>query len=755
MVATRSQTRKQNREQRRQKEAEELHELIKKNKVNEAVAMVDKYDLINDGDFVDALLYRVLSGRDLDSLSKLMNNVDESVLQASTDRIALDAAAKNDADVIEFLLIATGDETVQKVVNTAIRNNSLKTVDVVLLSGYNQQSRFTIKLELGLHAGLEMTTKLIEYVLRYPGFKDAPLSDGFPETIFDNVVLPALESGYPVSVLRLLDELIRGLPKGNLDLLISAGLGDNAEVIDAVVNNFGPWSESDMGSVLCGSIKTHSLEMIKYIIKNRPDVSTIKRYGEYTDACLPLIGAVHSGAEILKIVLSSESSDTSFDGFFPFYAMLDSNAGAESFRLLLSRTPITDEFKNSGIFGKILSVNRGDDRLEMLRLMVEVGAAITDDGDIVQIIKILEDSEDVDLLKLFMGLPSINFTSEPLNGIALDVAARAGDLGLLNDILALNRVDGQQALLPEYIADSIKIAIDKKHQNVFQLVKTLLEYGGRAGFFEAGISVLGIDSENPRILKLLLRYDLDFALDHAVLRTAIAKGSVLAARIILNATDQDNFTGSDIVQLAVRSRSDDMLDLVLRDGRADPGEGNNIALTLASELGLDEQVRMLLDDPRVDPTANSNSAILAASHSGFTNIIDRLLRDIRVDPTDDDNHAIMTAYFMERDDALDMLIKNYKVFDSLASDVQAIPEEIVDAFHRENRNRTRYMNLADYVSIGIRDAVYHDSEGNELADVTRLPVDLVKYIMWLAYGTEIAGTHTTERQFQQRYQLEY
>jgi ribosomal protein S26 len=75
-----------------------------------------------------------------------------------------------------------------------------------------------------------------------------------------------------------------------------------------------------------------------------------------------------------------------------------------------------------------------------------------------------------------------------------------------------------------------------------------------------------------------------------------------------------------------------VVNILLRDGRADPSIFDNFCIQMAAQQGHYEVVRELIHDNRVDPTAFDNYAIKFAHKNGYHRIVKLLLNHPRVNP---------------------------------------------------------------------------------------------------------------------------
>jgi hypothetical protein len=108
--------------------------------------------------------------------------------------------------------------------------------------------------------------------------------------------------------------------------------------------------------------------------------------------------------------------------------------------------------------------------------------------------------------------------------------------------------------------------------------------------------------------------------------------------------------------LASEVGHEDIVALLLQDGRADPTALENFAIRRASEFGHEKVVSLLLQDGRSNPAACDNYALRYASYRGHTKIVEILLQDGRVEATE---FAIVHAI---TDEIREMLIRyKYRV----------------------------------------------------------------------------------------------
>lgn len=116
---------------------------------------------------------------------------------------------------------------------------------------------------------------------------------------------------------------------------------------------------------------------------------------------------------------------------------------------------------------------------------------------------------------------------------------------------------------------------------------------------------------------------------------------VIFAELLLK--DDSFYRHNDVLRMACEKGHASVVELLLKDGRADPAAQDNYDIRSASHNGYAAVVGLLLDDERVDPAAQNNQAIILASKNGHATVVELLLKDGRADPTAHDNNAIRLA----------------------------------------------------------------------------------------------------------------
>lgn len=122
--------------------------------------------------------------------------------------------------------------------------------------------------------------------------------------------------------------------------------------------------------------------------------------------------------------------------------------------------------------------------------------------------------------------------------------------------------------------------------------------------------------------------------------------------------------------------------LFLQDGRLDPGEEEDdddegfeeypTAFQSAAAFGHADIVNALLQDGRADPSANNGAALFFASQKGHVNVMDALLADARVSPVQAGySSSLDEAIFGGKTNVLSRLLQDQRVIDVIQN-VQGI-----------------------------------------------------------------------------------
>ncbi|KAI8892338.1 hypothetical protein BC833DRAFT_625931 [Globomyces pollinis-pini] len=115
------------------------------------------------------------------------------------------------------------------------------------------------------------------------------------------------------------------------------------------------------------------------------------------------------------------------------------------------------------------------------------------------------------------------------------------------------------------------------------------------------------------------------------------------------------------LEYAIDNFQDDIVRILLEDGRLDPSEDNNSAIKFAARYGYAEILKILLKDKRVDPAVERNYAIRYASECGRTDIVKLLLNDERVDPFVDDRYAIRKSFLHGHTEIVRLLLHDKRI----------------------------------------------------------------------------------------------
>jgi len=122
----------------------------------------------------------------------------------------------------------------------------------------------------------------------------------------------------------------------------------------------------------------------------------------------------------------------------------------------------------------------------------------------------------------------------------------------------------------------------------------------------------------------------------------------------------------DAIQIASEMGNILMVNLLLKDGRVNPGANKNYAIRWASEKGHYEIVKILLGHPKVDPSDRQNCAIQWAAEKGHVEVVQVLIKNYK--PTSLFLYyycvGFMIACEKNRANIVD-LIMNHPIFDTM------------------------------------------------------------------------------------------
>ena len=164
-------------------------------------------------------------------------------------------------------------------------------------------------------------------------------------------------------------------------------------------------------------------------------------------------------------------------------------------------------------------------------------------------------------------------------------------------------------------------------------VKYLLKY------IEINISLsihIAVYNRDLEIVRFLLSVEEQFkhkSTDYNTynsIREASEKGYIEIVKFFL---DNGFDSRETITWASIRGHVETVKFLLSGDYHLDLGNYDNAAIRLASERGYSEVVELLLKDGRANPGANNNYAIQFAARNGHVDVIRLLLRDNRVDPS--------------------------------------------------------------------------------------------------------------------------
>jgi ankyrin repeat protein len=149
----------------------------------------------------------------------------------------------------------------------------------------------------------------------------------------------------------------------------------------------------------------------------------------------------------------------------------------------------------------------------------------------------------------------------------------------------------------------IGIAVENGYVRILQLMLNDSRVD-RSLFYRGGLLYLAARRGQYECFKLLLEYGI------YILREVDPTG--------LNGHFDPTERQSSVFRIAVDAGMQNIVQLLLEDGRANPAIRANIALRTACTKGYVGIVQMLLNDPRVNPSDKKNDAlILAVRHSHY------------------------------------------------------------------------------------------------------------------------------------------
>ncbi|KAJ3226443.1 hypothetical protein HDU81_007323 [Chytriomyces hyalinus] len=149
---------------------------------------------------------------------------------------------------------------------------------------------------------------------------------------------------------------------------------------------------------------------------------------------------------------------------------------------------------------------------------------------------------------------------------------------------------------------------------------------------------------HTRVVELLLQTDgVDpTAGDNYALLWSVWNGHADVVKLLLAhpAVNPNMITEHDLIGRAVEKQYDDVLEVLIEDGRCNVTRDNSAAFRQAVEDGNVEGVVLLLRHADTDPNADNHFALKKASELGYIEIVERLLKDPRVKDSPSMNAAM-------------------------------------------------------------------------------------------------------------------
>ncbi|KAI8902098.1 hypothetical protein BC833DRAFT_617067 [Globomyces pollinis-pini] len=151
--------------------------------------------------------------------------------------------------------------------------------------------------------------------------------------------------------------------------------------------------------------------------------------------------------------------------------------------------------------------------------------------------------------------------------------------------------------------------------------------------------------------------------NHIVTSSCLGYDDILKILLIDGRIDPTVF-GNFCIRQCSQQGFTSCVELLLGDGRVDPSDENNEAICQASRFGHDKVVELLLSHSSVNPAVSNNLPIRWASEKGHLNCISLLMKDNRVDPSAKDNEALNEAIRYNHWDCVDTLMSDPRVSES-------------------------------------------------------------------------------------------
>jgi ankyrin repeat protein len=292
-------------------------------------------------------------------------------------------------------------------------------------------------------------------------------------------------------------------------------------------------------------------------------------------------------------------------------------------------------------------------------------------------------SGNLELVKYLLSLSNIN--RNYLDGLSIIEAAKSGNLELVDLIL---RYPGMKSDLKlAFVA-----AAEKGHMEI-------LKYLILSEIDHSDIIILKALTKASKAGKLdILKYLLSLpninscdyinkALNKA-LSGASSKGRLKTVQYLLT-LPKINPINNHVIMCCIENKHTKILELLLKDGRADPSKKSRISnggdrkygypIIVASGICNFEITKLLLDDIRVDPSVGFNESdidyfgrnitkvirtnvpIMKASKNGNLENVRLLLSHPKVDPSDNDNLALRSALIHRKIDIVKLLLQDKRI----------------------------------------------------------------------------------------------
>jgi ankyrin repeat protein len=180
---------------------------------------------------------------------------------------------------------------------------------------------------------------------------------------------------------------------------------------------------------------------------------------------------------------------------------------------------------------------------------------------------------------------------------------------------------------------------------------------------------LAADNARPEAVRLLLTDDRvgpndnrgdTNALSQACLTTMDGKLAeyIEVVRILLEDTRVDPTWAESFCLIAASELGDnnEILQLLLADGRADPNADYGEPFIRACAEGRAKMVALFLNDPRMVPWSKEGEALISAARNGQANVVKLLLEDGRIDPNSQEAEALIEAVMEKERDVVRLLL---------------------------------------------------------------------------------------------------